>query len=46
MVAATEWIQERVAELTPEETEQRATTPNLVETTRYQQSAPLVQPVR
>jgi hypothetical protein len=46
MAAATEWIQERVAQLTPEETEQRSTTPNLVETTRHQQSTRLVQPVR
>jgi PhnB protein len=40
------WIQERVAELTPEEIEQRATKPELVEAMRYVQSAQLVQPVR
>ena len=40
LVAATEWIQERVAELTPEETEQRATTPNLVGGPRATSRAP------
>jgi PhnB protein len=40
------WIQERVAELTPEEIGQRATQPELVEAMRYVQSAQLVQPVR
>jgi PhnB protein len=40
------WIQERVAELTPEEIAQRATQPELLEAMRYVQSAQLVEPVR
>ncbi len=40
------WIQQRVAELTPEEIAQRAADPELVEAMRYVQSAELVEPIR
>lgn len=38
------WIQERVADLTPQEIEQRAARPELIEAMRYVQSAQLVPP--
>ena len=40
------WIQQRVAELTPEEMEQRAAQPEFIEATRDVQSAQLVEPAR
>jgi PhnB protein len=40
------WIQQRVAELTPEEMEQRAAQPEFIEAMRYEQSAQLVEPAR
>jgi PhnB protein len=38
------WIQDRVAELDPEEIQQRATQPQFIEAMRYLQSAQIVQP--
>jgi uncharacterized glyoxalase superfamily protein PhnB len=38
------WIQQRVAELTPEEVAERATDPELLEAMRYVQRAQLVEP--